>query len=44
MIMSIGVCIAAGIIEGATYKYGFLKDENGEFVNSAGTDCLNYWT
>jgi Co/Zn/Cd efflux system component len=44
MIMSIGVCIAAGIIEGATYKYGFLKDANGDLVNSAGTDCLNYWT
>ena len=44
MIMSIGVCIAAGIIEGATYKYGFLKDENDVLINSAGTDCLNYWT
>lgn len=36
MIMSIGVCIAAGIIEFATYHYGFILCENhtDEDVNS----------
>jgi len=34
MIMSIGVVIAATIIEIATYKYGFKLDESGEEIDT----------
>lgn len=41
MIMSIGVCVAAGIIEYATYHYGYLEDENGVPINSCeGETCV----
>lgn len=42
MIMSIGVCIAAGIIEAATKYYGLAEDENGENIDEcAGELCYH---
>lgn len=42
MIMSIGVCIAAGIIEAATKYYGLAVDENGENIDEcAGELCYH---
>lgn len=43
MIMSIGVCIAAGIIEFATWKYGYIVDENGTPIDHCADDtCFGF--
>lgn len=40
MIMSIGVVIAACIIEYATYHHGYKRGEDGEFIdNCIGETC-----
>ena len=45
MIMSIGVVIAASIIELATYKYGYKLDDNGEKLNDCKDDtCYAPWS